>query len=220
MRKPFVLSGVLAIVFCLMSAISGWAAVTEYSNWTQSLSGLTDDATYAWNEYDSFKMVVSGQNVHVVWVAGRTDGGEKRLNYRRSTDGGKTFRPVQVLATDFKDFGGFDSSWQGLAIDGDTVHVVYHSGWPSSVKYLRSTDNGANFEPVKIIHSNEWSGYYGIYMVASNGLVTVALAANHATNAPPIPRTCSASIQMTAASTLIQPLSPTPMRAAPLSIRS
>lgn len=181
MMTRFASCCVLAIMFCLMSVIPGRGAVTEYSNWTQSLSGLTDDASYGWFDYDSFKMVVSGQNVHVVWRALRTDYGEKRLNYRRSTDGGKTFGTVQMLATGIDII--FDSSWQGLAVDGNTVHVVYQSGWPSSLKYLRSTDNGANFEAVKKINDTGYSSYTGVYMVAANGVVTVALADNKAGNA-------------------------------------
>ena len=47
---PFVPRYVLVIVFFLMSVVSVRGAVTEYSNWTQSLSGLADDATYAWED--------------------------------------------------------------------------------------------------------------------------------------------------------------------------
>ena len=181
MGKPCVSCCILTLVLCLISASSGWGAGSDYSNWTRDLSGLTDTPDYAWNDYD-FKMAVSGQNVHVVWLAARTDGGGNRLSYRRSTDGGKTFDAVKIVATGI-DSDSFSAEWQGLAVDENTVHVVYKSGWPSTLKYLRSTDNGANFEPVKDIHATGYSSYSGVYMVAANGVVTVALAANKEVNA-------------------------------------
>ena len=182
----------LLVVFLVLSHVAVCKAGSDYSNWTVNLSGIMDDANYSWFDYDSLKMVVSGQNVHVVWLSIRTDYGENRLNYRRSTDGGRTFGPVKMLATGVQT-QSFSSEWQGLAVDGTTVHVVFTKDSPNGVYYLRSTDNGDTFEAAKAIYSTSWSSYSGLNMAAAGGTVTVAFAANDGNGAQPKDVLCAFS---------------------------
>ncbi len=80
------------------------------------------------------QVAVQGNYVHVVWrdAAGLT------VQYRRSTDGGTTWDPIQTLHST----GG--TPFPRIAVSGPYVHVVWGAE-ASAVTYCRSTDYGATF---------------------------------------------------------------------------
>lgn len=193
MRKSSLSGCILAIVYCLMTTVYCWGAVIDYSSWTVNLSGITDTDTGYYN-YETPKLAVSGQNVHVVWLAGGYgDVGGYSLFYRRSTDGGQTFGSVQTLVTSSSS-GIFGTTNVMLAADGNTVHVLYLApGTPGGdcLKYLRSTDTGQSFEAPKTVFSTDrYPGINGVYLSAVNGKVVIALSANDNNSPYPKSVTC------------------------------
>lgn len=104
------------------------------------------------------QLAVAGNLVHLAWVSQLPDQAGERLMYRRSTDGGATFEPAQVLLsvgnmtslsngldTQNAETGGYPAY---LAADGQQVHLalllVQQSG-ADQIVYLRSADGGATF---------------------------------------------------------------------------
>jgi len=105
-----------------------------------NLSANTDDSRNP-------QIAVSGNIVLAMWTD-LVAPNNYNLVYRRSTDGGITFEPVQSLQT-----GAFVIVTSQISFNDSTVHVVWtewSSVWPypANVFYRRSTDAGATFEPV------------------------------------------------------------------------
>ncbi|QRN99720.1 exo-alpha-sialidase [Archangium violaceum] len=80
-----------------------------------------------------------GANVHAVWDDG------SHVYFRRSTDEGRSFVPVQVL-----DEGAEASEDSRLVTDARGVYVVWRegSGCGSEIVFRRSITGGASFEPI------------------------------------------------------------------------
>lgn len=97
--------------------------------------------------YGGVELAASGEHVYVLWDDGGTNDGSD-LFFRRSTDGGITFEPLQRLTN-----SDAESDQQELAVQGSTVYVTWaECDWPScEILLRRSTDAGATFgEPVRV----------------------------------------------------------------------
>jgi hypothetical protein len=81
------------------------------------------------------RIAVNDDYVHVVW----RDGLASMIQYRRSTDGGQTWDPIQTLTS------GAYAVQPRVAVSGQYVHVVWR-GSGNAILYRRSIDNGANFQ--------------------------------------------------------------------------
>ncbi len=106
------------------------------ASWTAD-ARLTFTTGDAWNP----TVVASGPFVHVVWSDTRT--GNLDIFYRRSTDGGQTWRPAVQISD--------DSPWSwypAIACDDSCVYVVALSG---GLFFRRSTDNGSTWLPAAIL---------------------------------------------------------------------
>ena len=86
---------------------------------------------------------VSGNNVYVVWDNGNPGDGEKIL-LRKSIDAGMIFGPVVELSDPFQE----TFTAPQVIASGNNVYVAWDSG--TNIFFTRSTDAGANFEPVSI----------------------------------------------------------------------
>jgi hypothetical protein len=174
----------LTMALVLASARSGFAQTEDYSNWTRNLSISLDTATEYYDQ-ETPNMVVSGQNVHFVWLAaglaqGTGNAMGDKLFYRHSSDGGKTFSSTQTLTTDIAAWG-FSSASKHIAVDGSNVHIVYDEASSANFKYLRSTDNGLTFEAPKtvgLVFGGGVAGFPGFVMQAGSGTVAMAWASN------------------------------------------
>ncbi|QSQ28488.1 exo-alpha-sialidase [Pyxidicoccus parkwayensis] len=100
--------------------------------------------------YGGVELAARGDNVYVLWDDGGSNDGAD-LFFRRSTDAGVTFGPIQRLTqTDG------ESGEQELAVLGNSVYVVWSEcAFPTcEVRLRRSTDAGATFGPdVKVSQS-------------------------------------------------------------------
>ena len=86
-------------------------------------------------------IVVSGNNVHVVWEE-LFGPGAAEIFYKKSTDGGATFGDTINLSEN-----AVASLFPGIAVSGNNVYVVWRDG--SEISYRRSTDSGINFSPTE-----------------------------------------------------------------------
>lgn len=118
---------------------------------------LLDEFTESGYNFGRQWLAVDGQDVHLVTVSqAYLDGGGGRhgqvLRHHRSTDGGATFQPAQVLGTTGPD-EGFGVAL--LAASGGNVSLAIDFGkvsHPTSIKFLQSTNGGVSFSG-DVIHT-------------------------------------------------------------------
>jgi len=101
-----------------------------------------------WNSVESYDPAIaidSVHNIHVLWSDDTPDNYE--IYYRRSEDGGKTWKPAQRLTWNA------DGSYEpDVAIDpDDTIHVVWDQGpmTNTEIYYRSSTDGGGTWSAVQ-----------------------------------------------------------------------
>lgn len=96
-----------------------------------------------------------GSNVFVVW-SNWGGPGEYEIFFRRSTDGGVTWKPIVNLSNN-----PGDSALPQIAISGSNVYIVWHQEneemTASDSFFRRSTDNGATWKS-KVNLSNSGHG--------------------------------------------------------------
>ena len=172
----------LSSIILYLTLITGYAhaAATTKQNsfWIHNLTlGAEPQGSLTFPVQRDAKVAVSGQYVHVVWLASSNN----VLYYMRSTDGGKTFGSAkQIAVTGAGDFYPveFPGSFNSFVADGAYLHIFYTVGWPSKLMYLRSTDNGATFKtPVQF--ASGYNSYSGVYAAAEAGKIAVAWSSNN-----------------------------------------
>ncbi len=86
-------------------------------------------------------LAVSRPYVHAAWVESR--GEQEGITYRRSTDGGRTWKPEVQLSP-----AGSCSQYPSLAVSGPCVHAAWveSRGEQEGITYRRSTDGGNTWE--------------------------------------------------------------------------
>jgi hypothetical protein len=82
--------------------------------------------------------------VHVAWAHRDLSSPYSFVRYRRSINGGLNWEPRQTLNSVTAYDRYIDPS---LAVNGSNLHLVYGDSGADSVFYLRSTDNGVNWQP-------------------------------------------------------------------------
>jgi hypothetical protein len=105
-------------------------------NWTAD-QRLTNDP----GESEHPKIVVQGNNLHVVWRDNRT--GTYEVFYKRSIDGGQTWSGDTRLTSN-----SGQSLWPLLAVSDDLLHLLWCDDRDGSqaLYYTYSSDRGANWE--------------------------------------------------------------------------
>jgi len=85
-----------------------------------------------------FNIDSNGPNVYVTWTS------SSGILYRRSTNGGITFEPVQNLCNNCTEVND-----PFFAVAGANVYLLWWTGvnWQGDIFYRQSVDNGATFEP-------------------------------------------------------------------------
>lgn len=115
-------------------------------------SGVTTTVVFEPSgEYASMRipaLVLSKQGTLLAFCEGRigtsSDWADMDMLLRRSTDGGKTWEPIQVIAPRQ---GGMPTSNATPIVDGNgTIHLLYQRGYANAY-YTRSTDDGKTWSP-------------------------------------------------------------------------
>lgn len=138
---------VVGLLAGLLATAGVWAGNVPVSNWMRDLTAAPAGAEDFREE--GAEMVVVSNTVHLVWVNRITSLNVARLYYMRSTDGGGTFEPKQLLL-ELAGWSALESGadLQRLAVDGENVHVAVEAGG-NAIAYFRSASNGHFFEPVR-----------------------------------------------------------------------
>jgi Neuraminidase (sialidase) len=113
--------------------------------------------------------VDSNKAIHVVWEDGTP--GNTEIYYKKSTDGGTTWSAGKRLT-----WTSDGSYAPAIAVDSsDTIHVVWGEYAPGiEIYYLRSTDGGANWSPIKrLTWTSDWSGNADIALLPDNTIHVV-----------------------------------------------
>ena len=159
----------------LLTPLSVQARVTDTSDKVVNVSASSDVGGELWQDIHP-KVAVSGSTVHVLWRTQLVGTNERRIHYARSTDGGASFGPVQLLSGTVTD-AFLDQTTLNLAADGDHVYVAYAQGYPQNLHFLRSLDAGATWEPDEVLNTAN-SQSQKIYMQAQGGKVAITWALN------------------------------------------
>ena len=124
------------------------------------------------NAGDSFnqQMIVSGNNVYVVWQD-ESNGGDIDIFFTVSNDNGKTFDPPTDLSNN-ADF----SEAQQMIVSGNNVYVVWRdesNGGDTDILFAVSNDNGQTFDPPTDLSNNAASSSGQQMIVSGNNVYVV-----------------------------------------------
>jgi len=91
-------------------------------------------------------------NFHAVWLEDPEENGYQSLRYARSVDGGVHWQASLTL-----DDGTCSCCWNTLRVSpaGD-INVLYRDMKPRDMALMRSTDQGANWQPVSMVGDFHW----------------------------------------------------------------
>jgi hypothetical protein len=169
----------LALISLMLLLVSGVAEAKnpDLSYWTKNLSESASPTELG--EYDFCQEIeVVGNTVHTMWFTRNADWSGYRVYYRRSTDNGQTWEPKQQLFTENDLI--IDETYKRMAVVGNTVHIAVNyyggegGGWYGVLGYLRSTDNGASFESIRVLFTAAIAWHvYDVRVAASDGKVSI-----------------------------------------------
>lgn len=119
------------------------------SSWAPETTIVDTPAVYPGPPVVSLAASDAG-GVHIAWCD-YLRGSDDEIFYKRSPDGGTTWRPDTMLTRD--DFMVEADSWASIAASGPFIHAAWHDYKWDGVRYnwdifhKRSSDNGAHWEP-------------------------------------------------------------------------
>ena len=128
---------------------------------SKNLSGITAST---WNP----DITINESNVYVVWMDETL--GNYEIYFRRSIDGGATWKSIKNLSNNTG-----DSSSPRIAVNGSNVYVVWSDETPGNMDvYLRkSTDSGATWQTAKRLTNNTGDSFSPTIAVSSSNVYVV-----------------------------------------------
>ncbi|HLN34985.1 MAG TPA: hypothetical protein VK250_06850, partial [Nitrososphaeraceae archaeon] len=103
------------------------------------------------------QMLVSGDNVYVVWVDREVNLGDYSVLFRISNNNGLTFNPVVILTSNSQ----IELDFQEMIVLGNNVYVLWqdeeglHQAGDSEIYFTVSNNNGLTFNPVTNLSDND-----------------------------------------------------------------
>ncbi|MBZ0203903.1 MAG: T9SS type A sorting domain-containing protein [Ignavibacteria bacterium] len=129
-------------VFCMTSlVVLILTTVSVYTQWSSDFRMTNNPGISNISLNNSRCISVSGQFVHTVWMDDRDNNFE--IYYKRSSDGGLNWEPVQRLTVD-----AAMSELPSIATNGSIIHVVWSDSrnGNSEIYYKRSTNSGTTWQ--------------------------------------------------------------------------
>jgi len=150
---------ILGIAFlCLM-----FSSNRIVSQWQNDMR-LTNDPANSFAGRDR-SIAVYGNNIHVVWQDHRD--GDAEVYYKRSTNSGVSWSSDQRLSP-LNNYSGTPT----IALYQSTIHVFWADQRiaPMDIYYVRSTDNGATWQPETMITTDLLNSQYPAVSVSGNNI--------------------------------------------------
>jgi len=131
----------------------------------QSAQLLTDNSGFS----ESPALAAGGSNVYLVWKD-NTEGGQEKIYFRKSSDGGATWKSAQR----FTENSG-TSLHPTVAAGGSSVYAAWHHYGLKNpeIYFARSSDRGATWQSIQRLTTNSgWSGAPVLAVSAANVYIT------------------------------------------------
>jgi hypothetical protein len=147
------------------------------SDWVKNISEGEGESAPGYEEKNP-RMVVDGNNIHMVWVADSAYS-KKFIYYRRSTDLGTTWGEKKRVFTKARNDVNFEANEWQLAVSGDNVHILvsgrgWGDSWYGTLHHIRSTNGGQSFEePEEIVTAGEAYHVTDIFTHCEGDLLTI-----------------------------------------------
>jgi hypothetical protein len=166
---------VLSLITVSLFLVSGTAEAKnpDLSYWTKNLSESAAQTEPGLPDGNP-EIAVSGNTVHVIWFTGSP---YNQLYYRRSTDGGQTWEPKQLLFTYAWNNLLSGATLKRMVVEGDYVHIAVCT--TTNLYYLRSANQGASFEAERNLYTA--ASLHSLrtnYIAASDGKLTICFLDN------------------------------------------
>jgi hypothetical protein len=107
----------------------------------------TQRITRSSGDAEDCRIAASGSNVYIIWEEDLL--GSDVINFKRSADGGATWKPAIKLSA-----SGSDSEDPVIAVSGSKVYVAwafFDLNAEATVVYFRASDDGATWQPARLI---------------------------------------------------------------------
>ncbi|MFH1050339.1 MAG: exo-alpha-sialidase [bacterium] len=112
------------------------------AQWESSVRLTNYPAKSSTTDPNAKSIASSGDLVHIVWYDSRN--GNWEIYYKRSTDGGQTWKADTRITENF-----FTSDYPSIAVENLNVHIVWEDENDGNfeIYYKHSTDGGTSWEP-------------------------------------------------------------------------
>ncbi len=116
---------------------------------------LTDNADFS----ERPRLALSGKSVYLVWHDYSATGFAE-IFFRKSADGGRTWKAARRLTFSVDEWGGHESAWvPDIAVRGTSLYVTYSSTlngyWRDEVYFLHSPNGGTSWKTPVRLTANE-----------------------------------------------------------------
>src|SRR4030042_972117 len=127
---------ITVVIFLLL-----FSAVAYGDTWTAN-----KQITNTLGDSKSPAIAVDGSNIYVVWQDNTPDLSNEEIYFKRSVDGGVTWKTDKRLTNNAG--GNYDSQYPAIAGDGSHIYVVWYDNAPGSyeIYFKRSVDGGATWK--------------------------------------------------------------------------
>jgi hypothetical protein len=153
-RQIFITVVLVSLLFSVVAYADTWTTNKQITN-------TLGDSKYP-------AIAVDGSNIYVVWQDNTPDLLNEEIYFKRSVDGGVTWKTNKRLTNNAG--GNYDSQYPAIAVDGLNIYVVWYDTTPGNyeIYFKRSVDGGVTWKTNKRLTNN--AGYSQDPAIAVDGL--------------------------------------------------
>src|SRR4030043_459614 len=155
-RQIFITVVLVSLLFSVVAYADTWTTNKQITN-------TLGDSKYP-------AIAVDGSNIYVVWQDNIPDLLNEEINFKRSVDGGVTWKTNKRLTNN----AGYSQD-PAIAVDGLNIYVVWEDTTPGNyeIYFKKSVDGGATWETNKRLTSNAGVSYAPAIAVDGSNIYVV-----------------------------------------------